>query len=200
MTINAALSNALSGLSAASRAVSLVSSNIANAMSDGYGRREIELAARADGAGGGVEVVSISRVMNQSVLTDRRAADGDAARSGTEAGFLATVAEEIGEPGTGYALSDLVAAADPELDARIHDLMDETSRRMAYMVAVAEGGYSYDQMIGQGADAGNAVVQSAIDGLIAQAGAFEEVVAALGLDVGGFEGSDSLDNPGAVFE
>ncbi|MCA8932606.1 MAG: peptidase [Rhodospirillaceae bacterium] len=101
---------------------------------------------------------------------------------------------------SGPSLSDLVAAADPELDARIHDLMDETSRRMAYMVAVAEGGYSYDQMIGQGADAGNAVVQSAIDGLIAQAGAFEEVVAALGLDVGGFEGSDSLDNPGAVFE
>ena len=55
MSISGALSNALSGLSAASRAVSLVSTNIANAMTDGYGRRDIELAAR--GIGGGVDVV-----------------------------------------------------------------------------------------------------------------------------------------------
>ena len=49
MTINSALSNALSGLAATSRAIGVVSSNVANATTDGYGRREIELAARSDG-------------------------------------------------------------------------------------------------------------------------------------------------------
>ncbi len=100
----------------------------------------------------------------------------------------------------GPSLSDLVAAADPALDARVQALMDATSARMAHMVAVAEGGVAYDQMLGQGNDAGNAVLQGVIDALVAQAGGFEEVVATLGYDVSGFEGSDSLDDPDAVYE
>ena len=47
MTISSALSNALSGLAASSRAIGVVSTNVANATSDGYGRREIELASRS---------------------------------------------------------------------------------------------------------------------------------------------------------
>ena len=43
MSISSALSNALSGLNAVSRAADVVSSNVANAMTEGYGKREIEL-------------------------------------------------------------------------------------------------------------------------------------------------------------
>ena len=52
-------------------------------------------------------------------------------------------------------------------------------------------------MIAAGNDKGNAIVQAAIDGLIAQTRAIEGVVAALGLKIE-VEGSDSLDNPAAV--
>ena len=39
MTLSGSLSSALSGLNAASRAAEIVSTNIANAMTEGYGRR-----------------------------------------------------------------------------------------------------------------------------------------------------------------
>jgi putative iron-regulated protein len=68
------------------------------------------------------------------------------------------------------------------------------------MKARAESGESYDQMIGQGNDAGNAVVQAAIDGLVAQTREIERAVAALGLGGIEIEGSDSLDNVDAVFK
>ena len=55
-------------------------------------------------------------------------------------------------------------------------------------------------MIGKGNKAGNARVQAAIDALKAQTGSIEKVRAALGLGSIEFEGSDSLDNPGAVFK
>ena len=61
------------------------------------------------------------------------------------------------------------------------------------------GEMAYDQMLGEGNDVGNAVLQGVIDGLLAQTKSIENAVAAL--DLGGidFEGSDSLDDPEAVF-
>ncbi len=55
-------------------------------------------------------------------------------------------------------------------------------------------------MIGEGNTEGNAVVQGAIDGLIAQTRGIERVVALLKLDDVTVEGSDSLDNPDVVFQ
>ncbi len=72
---------------------------------------------------------------------------------------------------------------------------------MAKMTALrdrAKGGEAYDQMIGEGNDAGNAVVQGVIDALVAQAKTFEQAIAALGLKGIEFEGSDSLDDPRKV--
>jgi putative iron-regulated protein len=59
---------------------------------------------------------------------------------------------------------------------------------------------SYDQMIGEGNAAGNAVVQRVIDALLDQTKALERAVAALDLKAIEFEGSDSLDNPAKVGE
>ena len=55
-------------------------------------------------------------------------------------------------------------------------------------------------MIGENNEAGNAVVQNAIDGLIAQTRVIERVVTTLGLEAIEIEGSDSLDNTNAVFK
>jgi putative iron-regulated protein len=61
------------------------------------------------------------------------------------------------------------------------------------------GKEAYDQMIGEGNAEGNALVQKGVDSLVAQTRAFEGVVAALKLKIK-VEGSDSLDNPDAVFK
>jgi hypothetical protein len=46
MSISGAVANALSGLTASARSAEVISSNIANAMTDGYGRREVVLGFR----------------------------------------------------------------------------------------------------------------------------------------------------------
>ena len=81
-----------------------------------------------------------------------------------------------------------------------HADLDASLAAAEAMKARAEGGEAYDQMIGEGNEAGNAAVQAVIDGLVDQTRSLERVIAAL--DLGGvtIEGSDSLDNPGAVFE
>ena len=100
----------------------------------------------------------------------------------------------------GPGLSALVAAAAPAVDREMRRRLDATMAAMREIVKAAEGGEAYDQMIGKGNKAGNARVQAAIDALKAQTGSIEKVRAALGLDPIAFEGSDSLDNPGAVFK
>ena len=101
---------------------------------------------------------------------------------------------------SGPSISDLVAATDPALDAELKGKLEETVAAMSAMKARAETVEAYDQMIGEGNEAGNAVVQAAIDGLIAQTRPIERAVAALGLGSIEIEGSDSLDNQEAVFQ
>lgn len=99
---------------------------------------------------------------------------------------------------TGPSVSDLVRAKSPDADAAVRKALDLTLEKMTTLKKRAEGGERYDQMIGQGNTEGNAVVQSAIDALIAQAKEFERAMAALELGSAQFEGSDSLDDPSKV--
>ncbi|ODT84037.1 MAG: peptidase [Pelagibacterium sp. SCN 64-44] len=101
----------------------------------------------------------------------------------------------------GPSLSDVIADKDAALDGEIKALLDDTIAKMNVMAARAEGGEAYDQQIGEGNVEGNAVVQAAIDGLIAQTRGIERAVALLQLqDAVTIEDSDSLSNPDAVFE
>jgi len=101
---------------------------------------------------------------------------------------------------SGPSLSDLVAKADSAVDAEITGKLMNTVTAMAVMKARAESVEAYDQMIGEGNKEGNAVVQAAIDGLIDQTRSIERAAAVLNVGKIAVEGSDSLDNPGAVFE
>lgn len=101
---------------------------------------------------------------------------------------------------SGPSLSDLVAAADAGVDADLRAALDHTMGELGQLKAAAEGGFSYDQMLERGNAAGEALIMSAVDGLVAQTKVIERAVTALSLDQIGFEGSDSLDNPGAVFQ
>ncbi|WP_045685012.1 imelysin family protein [Martelella endophytica] len=101
---------------------------------------------------------------------------------------------------SGPSVSDLVAEKDPALDEEIKAKLVATVEAMEAMAARAEAGEAYDQMIGEGNDEGNATVQAAIDGLIEQTPSIERAIAALELGQIELEGSDSLDNPDAVFQ
>lgn len=101
---------------------------------------------------------------------------------------------------SGPSLSDLVAKADRAVDSEINGKLMQTVTAMAVMKARAESVEAYDQMIGEGNTEGNAVVQAAIDGLIDQTRSIERAAAVLNVGKIAVEGSDSLDNPGTVFE
>ena len=113
MSMSSTLSNALSGLTASSRSAEIVSSNIANALTDGYGRRELDLSSRVlGGEGSGVHIDGTSRIVDQVVIADRRLADASLGASSTHAGFLQRIEDVVGEPGTAGSLSDRLAGLD----------------------------------------------------------------------------------------
>jgi putative iron-regulated protein len=99
---------------------------------------------------------------------------------------------------TGPSVSDLVKAKAPEVDAELRQKLDATMEAMNALYLRALTTESYDQIIGEGNEEGNAVVQRAIDALLDQTKAIERAVAALDLKAIEFEGSDSLDNPEKV--
>ena len=100
----------------------------------------------------------------------------------------------------GASLSSLVAEADPAVDADLRAGLDQTMMALGAIKTAAEAGYHYDQMLAAGDKAGEALVMGGVEALIAQTRTIERAVAALAVSPIEFEGSDSLDNPGAVFQ
>jgi putative iron-regulated protein len=98
----------------------------------------------------------------------------------------------------GPSVSDLVKAKAPEVDAEMREKLDATMDAMDTLYLRALTTESYDQMIGEGNEEGNKVVQDVVDALLAQTKAIERAVATLDLKTIEFEGSDSLDAPDKV--
>jgi putative iron-regulated protein len=101
---------------------------------------------------------------------------------------------------TGPSLSELVAEKDAALDTEMKGKLDASHAAFKALVDRAESGEAYDQMIGEGNEEGNKVVQAAVDSLIDQTKTIERVIGSLDLGKIELEGSDSLDNPNAVFQ
>jgi flagellar hook-associated protein 1 FlgK len=137
VTIGSTFASALSGLTAASKAVELVSSNIANASTPGYGRRELQLTARSVGSyGQGVQIVGVTRVANQPLISDRRLAQSEEGNAQTRATFYARVETSMGTPDQPYSLNGRVAALDSALtEATAHP---ESEPRLSAAVTAAK--------------------------------------------------------------
>lgn len=100
----------------------------------------------------------------------------------------------------GASLGDLVASANPELDAEMQAKLANTMTALGAIKAAAEGGFAYDQMLEQGNAKGEALVMGGVTALVDQTRSIERIVPALELDAIAFEGSDSLDNPDTIFK
>ncbi len=101
---------------------------------------------------------------------------------------------------SGPSVSDLVAAQDTSLDAEVRVKLSDTMRALGQIKTAAEAGFSYDQMLEAGNAKGEALIMSGVNGLIDQTRSFERAIVALQLDGVAIEGSDSLDDPTAVFQ
>lgn len=133
MSISLTLANALTGLAASSRSAQVVSSNVANATTEGYARREIELSARGvGGAGSGVRVDGITRVVDETLLREVRLSSAANAEAEEGARFHQGAVDALGEPQDPSSLTARLAELDrallaatsrPESDARLNEVL-----------------------------------------------------------------------------
>jgi putative iron-regulated protein len=101
---------------------------------------------------------------------------------------------------SGPSLADLVSEADASLDNEMQSKLSAAVKSLGRIKIAAESGFAYDQMLERGNEAGEALIMGGVNGLIDQTRSIERVVTSLGLDQIAFEGSDSLDDPEAVFQ
>ena len=127
MSLSSALSNAASGLAASARAVQVASSNVANALTEGYAPRRIDLvSASLAGSGTGVRVAGVDRDIDPILLAMLRDASSAASNAGTLEGFWRAIEDTVGAPGEGLSLAlnrfsaALIGASErPDLDSRL---------------------------------------------------------------------------------
>ncbi|HLQ17654.1 MAG TPA: flagellar basal body protein, partial [Tabrizicola sp.] len=145
MTVSAALAGALSGLSATSRQAEILSSNVANATTPGYGRRQVSLgAAVLAGHGQGVQVLGITRDVDRHLLGERRLAEASTGERDIRADFLKRLEQTLGTADNPSSLSARLAAFDqalleasgrPESQARLNTIASTAKSLMAGFAA-----------------------------------------------------------------
>ena len=122
MGISSALSNAFSGLTAASRAADLISNNLANSMTEDYSRRELGLSSvTLNGFGSGVRVTGVDRATDKIATASRR--DAASARSDATARMAAAerMATVIGDPSKPASLSEKFVRFENAITASAND-------------------------------------------------------------------------------
>ena len=149
MSISGALANALTGLAAASRSAQVVSSNVSNALTEGYARRQVELSPRfVGGAGAGVQIDGISRVVDETLLREKRLAAASSGNAQIAFDFHTDSLDLIGSPETAGSLSARVgafeaalleAASRPDSDARLAAVLDAAKSLAGKLNAVSDG-------------------------------------------------------------
>lgn len=132
MSVTSALAGALSGLSAASRQAEILSSNVANATTPGYARRQVGLgAAVLAGHGQGVQVLGVTRDVDRHLLGERRVAQAGSGDRDVRAEFLRRVEQTLGTADNPSSLAARLASFDqalveaagrPESQARLNNI------------------------------------------------------------------------------
>ena len=114
--------------------------------------------------------------------------------------YLGTYTRTDGTTLQGPALSELVAAADPAVDSQLKAELDASVAALQAMKDAGDAGKTFDTLIAPGNAEGEAIIMAAVNALVTQTASIDRAVTALGLSKVEFEGSDSLDSPGAVFQ
>ncbi len=171
MNMSTALNNAIGGLTAASRGASVVSENIANALTPGYARRSLELATNTI-SGHGVRSVGVVRHHDPVLTANRRTADADMAHQSEISDFHSRLESLIGSADDPASLavrlaefdSSLITAASlPDSSERL-DQVSRTGNDLARSLNAASEGLRQlrsdaDRAIGKSVDTLNQTLQ-----------------------------------------
>jgi flagellar hook-associated protein 1 FlgK len=107
MSLNDALSIAMSGLRANQAAMALVSSNVANAETPGYVRKSIDQVTTNSGSyGTNVSIVGVNRELDQYIQAQLRTETSGAGYASLKSNFLQQLQSMYGNPGSTGTLED----------------------------------------------------------------------------------------------
>lgn len=141
MSISSVMSIALSGLTVTSRAADIVSTNISNAMTDGYGVRELSVTAQNLGnAGAGARVLGVLRIEDAVLIGHRRRAEAELAFGTTQGRHLNRLEGVIGTPDSPASLAAQSAAFEAALTAAAASPHNQIRLAGAVNAAVALAG------------------------------------------------------------
>lgn len=148
MSLSGALSNALSGLTAASRNAQVTASNLANVMTDGYARRELDVGSRILGSHGGVRVNGIIRHADPGLVALRRSAGSQQSFDTRLSDYHNRLEASVGTPADASSLSariadletSLVSAASrPDLNDRLNQVFYDATEVALTFKSVSDG-------------------------------------------------------------
>ncbi|WP_417839772.1 flagellar hook-associated protein FlgK [Tritonibacter scottomollicae] len=129
MSLSTALNSAMTGITAASRSTSVVSDNLANALTEGYYRRTLNLSS--NGAAGGVSIGSVQRMIDPAIQKSVRLAEATHASNSVTSSFYSQVSDRVGTVNDAYSVAQrltdmetalIEATSLPDSDARLNDL------------------------------------------------------------------------------
>lgn len=114
--------------------------------------------------------------------------------------YLGSYTRIDGSTVSGASLADLLAETDATLDAEMQVKLAATMRELGEIKLAAEAGFAYDQMLEAGNAYGEDLVMGGVNAFVDQTRTIERIVAVVGAGDITVEGSDSLDDPEAVFQ
>lgn len=137
MSITSALHNATSGLSVSARLADTISNNVANALTEGYGKRTTTVSSVSlGGYGSGARVVGTTRAESVFLTATRRTADASVGASQVRSDAYDRMMTAMGEPGDTGALATAATAletalmgatASPQSTAKLSEAIDAAS-------------------------------------------------------------------------
>ncbi|MGH6727984.1 MAG: flagellar hook-associated protein FlgK, partial [Pseudolabrys sp.] len=105
MNLTQALATSLSGLTATQTNLSIVAGNVANAQTPGYiAQQAVQVSTASGDAGSGVNIASITRLLDQFVQTQLRSESSGGAYADLKAGFYQQLQQIYGQPGSDASL------------------------------------------------------------------------------------------------
>ncbi|MCG5240927.1 flagellar hook-associated protein FlgK [Azospirillum doebereinerae] len=131
MSVQLALSAALSGLRTTQQQAALASHNIANATTAGYVRRDLALSASfTGGQGSGVKVDAIARKVDELLIRDARHETSRYTGQEARASALADYALVLGQPQDERSVSTLLSKLQQAF-SRLHDMPNDDAAQNA---------------------------------------------------------------------
>lgn len=146
MSLSTALNSAMSGLSAAGRSTSVVSDNLANALTEGYYRRTLDLTSA--GQTGGVKIGAVYRNVDPALQKSVRSAEANYAATTVTSNFYNGISDLVGTVGDPYSISQrftdlesslIEATSLPDSDARLNDFAMQAEELTVSIKEAADG-------------------------------------------------------------